>query len=437
MDGTPYLAMSSEWLGVLISDVSALQPLDTLGFLPTGGWCQRSYIRGDTLWACMRGYGLVAYETDSLMYHAGYMNQPELLHIFTQFVSDVTFPDDTLIVLSTSEIYNLKPWLNGGGPELVDRMNIGTMETVRSVNTNRGTRIVAGLTNLLFPLRQVALVDPYDKEGGYPILDIDSTNSDVNGLFISNDTLFCGKKIGNAFYLAMYRVFNDSMILIDTVRVPGEISGIGKEGPIVVVTANLFWLSWYYVDGTMLVELGKLLDWNLNPQGVVFKNHLAYVADRFYGLKVYRISEPPEATLVAGCRGTGGWINLFGSTGVELGNDGTIYLSDFHAGVIIVHPFDSTLVGRPPATALEEQLIISPNPASSDQLTILWKGEKLDHPEIRIYRMDGRLLRQYKPVSMLTNHSIQCLLNGMTRGMYLLTIMNGGQQVASCKLVIP
>ncbi|MFH1936208.1 MAG: hypothetical protein ABIK52_01435, partial [Bacteroidota bacterium] len=335
MHGTPYLAMSSEWLGVLISDVSQLQPEDTLGFLETGGWCQRSYIRGDTLWACMRGYGLVAYETDSLFYSAGYMNHPKILHIFTQFVADIAFVNDSLILLSNGEFYNLMPWLQGGNPEPAGDIGFGC-ETIRTIQTNAGTRIIAGFSDLLFPFRQIALYNPYDSIHGYPLLDIDSTNSDVNGLLISGDTVFCGKKTGNTFYLAMFRVVNDSLILIDTVAAPGEINGISRDGSLLALSCGMFWFAWYYIDGNILVPMGTYFDWHFSPADVYLKNNLVYIADKFYGLKVFQLSEPPEATLVAECRGTGGWTNMFGSTAVDLGSNGMIYLSDFMAGVILI-----------------------------------------------------------------------------------------------------
>ncbi|NQV03493.1 MAG: hypothetical protein HQ542_12660, partial [Bacteroidia bacterium] len=361
MHGTPYLAMSSEWLGVLISDVSQLQPEDTLGLLETGGWCQRAYIRGDTLWACMRGYGLVAYETDSLFYHAGYMNNPKILHIFTQFVADVAFVNDSLILLSNGEIYNLSPWFLGGYPELAGDIGFGC-ETIRAIQTNTGTRVIAGLGNLLLPLRQIALYDPFDSIHGYPLLDIDSTNSDVNGLMISGDTVFCGKKAGNTFYLAMFRVANDSLILIDTVPAPGEINGISRDGSTLAVSCGMFRFAWYYIDGNMLVQMGSYFDWQINPVGIYVKNNLVYIADKFYGLRIFRLSEPPQATLVAECPGTGGWTNMFGSTAVTLGSDGGIYLSDFMAGVILIEPYDSTLVVTETNPPWNRAVTVVPNP---------------------------------------------------------------------------
>jgi hypothetical protein len=437
MHGTPYLAMSSEWLGVLISDVSQLQPEDTLQFLETGGWCQRSYIHGDTIWACMRGYGLVAYERDSLFYHCGYMNDPKILHIFTQFVMDVAFVNDTLIVLSTSEIYNLAPWLSGGVPKPAGNMNLGTVETIRAINTNVGKRIVAGLSDLIFSFREIALYDPFDSLNGYPLLDIDSTNSDVNGLLITGDTLFCGKKIGNNFYLAMFKVENDDLILIDTVPSPGEINGISCDGTLVVACCGLFRFDWYYIDENTLVHLGSEFDWFLSPQGVYLKNNLVYVADRAFGLRIYQLSQPPEATLVAECKGTGGWVNLFGSTGVNVGDDGMICLSDFQAGVILIEAYDSTLIPTWENDAVDHpQLIIAPNPFRTGARLMIRTNNKLEDVDILIYTLDGKILHSTHLAEIIPGNAIQIPDNQIPSGMFICSIYSRRQLIATGKLIL-
>jgi len=438
MHGTPYLAMSSEWLGVLINDVSQLQPEDTLGFLETGGWCQRAYIRGDTLWACMRGYGLVAYELDSLYYKAGYMNDPKILHIFTQFVGDMAFINDSLIILSNGELFNLNPWYQGGYPELIGEISVGAIETIRTIHTNTGTRVIAGLTNLLLPLRQIALYDPLDSIHGYPLLDIDSTNSNVNGLLISGDTIFCGKKIGNTYYLAMFRVVNDSLILLDTVPAPGEINGISRDGSTVAITCGMFWFAWYYVDGNTLVQMGTHFDWYISPQAVYLKNNLVYLADKFFGLTIYQLTEPPEATLVAECRGTGGWTNMFGSTNVTVGPKGMIYLSDFHAGVIIIEPFDSTLVASPqyPLSHSEQMVTIFPNPSKSAVTLIIPTETTLANVEINIYTLQGKEVASYHFAEILPGFQVRLNHNSLPAGMYICTILSNNVFISSGKLVL-
>jgi hypothetical protein len=436
MHGTPYLAMSSEWLGVLISDVSQLEPEDTLGFLETGGWCQRAYIRGDTLWACMRGYGLVAYELDSLFYHAGYMNDPRILHIFTQFVMDMAFINDTLIILSTGEIYNLKPWFQGGEPAFVDELGVFNMETIRAIETNSGPRVIAGLTNVLLPLRQVALYNPFDSLSGYPILDIDSTNSDINGLFISGDTVFCGKKIENTYYLAMFRVVNDSLHLIDTVPSPGEINGFSRDGSLLAASCGMFRFAWFYIDGNTLVHLGTEFDWKLNTIGIYLKNNLVYVADKFYGLRVYLLTEPPEATLVAECRGTGGYVNLFGSTGVDVGSDGTIYLSDFQAGVIIIEPYDSTLVTFPAIRRISAGIKIIPNPSSGDIRLYIETDKPIKNAHIRILSVTGQEMEALVLYEIRPGSSVPIRLPSLPPGVYILTVSAEGSLIGAGKLVV-
>ncbi|MBL7138169.1 MAG: hypothetical protein ISS17_05310 [Bacteroidales bacterium] len=240
----------------------------------------------------------------------------------------MAFVNDTLLLLSNGKFYNLQSWFQGGNPEFAGEIGFGC-ETIRAIQTNAGTRVIAGLSDLFLPIRQIALYNPYDSLQGYPLLDIDSTNSNVNGLLISGDTVFCGKKTGNTFYLAMFRVVNDSLILIDTVPAPAEINGISRDGSLVAVTCGMFWFSWYYIDGNTLVQMGTYFDWHFSPTGVYLKNNLVYTADKFYGLKVFQLSEPPEATLVAECRGTGGWTNMFGSTAVNVGSNQGRKVSSF------------------------------------------------------------------------------------------------------------
>lgn len=435
MHGTPYLAMSSEWLGVLISDVSQLQPEDTLGFLETGGWCQRSYIRGDTLWACMRGYGLVAYETDSLYYSAGYMNNPKILHIFTQFVTDMAFINDSLILLSNGEFYTLQPWFPGGQPEFAGETGFAC-ETIRAIQTNVGTRIVAGFSDLLFPLNQIALYNPYDSILGYPLLDIDSTNSDVNGLLISGDTIFCGKKIGNSFYLAMFRAFNDSLILLDTIPVAAEINGISRDGSMLAVSYNMFRFSWYFIDGNILVQMGSYFDWDISPTGIYLKNNLVYIPDKSFGLKVFRLSEPPLATLVAGCRGTGGWTNMFGSTAVTLDSDGKIYLSDFMAGVILIEPFDSTLVITEPGGRGRNSLSVFPNPFSTEARIYTNNNKPVENVEVEIYSVIGKKVSSQHISILWPGNPVRISRNSLPAGMYICVIRSGGELIGTGKLII-
>jgi hypothetical protein len=437
MHGTPFLAMSSEWFGVLISDVSELQPLDTLGFLPTGGWCQRAYFWGDTLFGCMRGYGLTAYPVQDLKYTAGYMQQSEILHIFTQFVSDMAFLNDTLIILSTGELYNLSPWHSGGNPQLVTTINPGAIETIRKMETNAGTRVVAGLTNLLLPIRQIALLDPYDSLHGSPILAIDSTNSNVNGLLVSGDTLFCGKKIDNNYFLAMFRAVNDSLILLDTVSSPIQINGISRNGDLIAVCGDPCWIVWYQLEDNNLIMRGSVFDWFIKPKGLVLKNNLIYLADQFHGLKIYRISpDLTTATLEASFKGTGGWMNLYGSTDVVLGPDGLIGLSDFQAGVILIEAYDSTLVSFDNQIFTYNKLVILPNPAK-DQITLNLPENPLPKTiNFSLYSLSGKEIFSTRMSLDQHKESITISLPQIAPGLYLVTIRGSDGTMVSGKIVI-
>jgi hypothetical protein len=392
MDGTPFIAMSSEWCGVLISNISQLQPDDTLGFLETGGWCFGSKIRHDTLWAFHEGYGLVAYRLDSLYYRNGYMTQSKILHIYRQFVTDFDFLNDTLIALSSSftDIYNLKPWMNGGSPVKVDSLGVGNNVKVKLLQTNVGTRLLTGWSNVLSPPEAILLFDPFAAAHPRPKLDSIQTRCSLFSFNVSNDTLYCGLKNSNKYYLAAYKVTNDAFVFIDSIRVPGEINSITTENNIIAIGCNMN-LLWYSMNGNMLTQLGSFFDWFLNAQSVKLKNKLLYVADKFYGMKIFDISQLTSATLVAKCRGTGGYKNLYGSDGIDVGTDGQIYLSDFHAGIIIIEVYDSTITNiSDPINPVNFSFSLFPNPVNSSILNIKCNKNGVDHVTLEITDITGK-----------------------------------------------
>ena len=401
MDGTPYIAMSSEWCGVLVSDISQLQPADTMGLLETGGWCVNNHIRNGYLWACHEGSGLVAYNTDSLKFVNGFNTHAQLMHIYDVnnhfFCSDVAFLNDTLMMVNSSEVYNIKPWLSGGTQQLAWDMNKNFMTHMSTLQANTGTRMVASYDNL-FGKKWITLFDPFDSGSNFHDLALDSMNSDSRGMAVSGDTVYYGKTINNVHYLCAQRVYNDGFVLLDTIKLSlgffglfdDEIHSISIEDGIIAVAygAQFAWYTW---EGAALKELAMDFKFDQRALGVELKNKYLYVADRFFGLKIYDISSMNSAVLVAECRGTGGWKNLYGCGTVTVGPDGTIYLTDFHAGVIMIEPFDHTLgtgeAGKPVTD--DKSLNVFPNPAAG-AINVEFTADDKGRAEIEIFDLNGK-----------------------------------------------
>jgi len=432
MDGTPFIAMSSEWLGVVVSDISQLQPFDTLGLLETGGWCSNSRLFGDTLWACHEGYGISAYILDSLYYRNGYMNESMIFHIFTQFVNDFDFLNDSLIILNTSEVYNLQPWYEGGNPEFVYDMNKGFV-SIRSVQTNVGQRVVTGFDNLL-GTRNILLYDPYDSIGGFPELVSESVANNVMSLTISGDTLYYGKKIDNQYWLNVVKIENDSFIPIDTIDVAGEINSISVEEGIIAIGCGKT-IAWYQLNESTLINIGAYFDWYLNAVDIELNGNLIYVADKMYGMKLFDISQPPTATLVAESRGTGGWGNIFGSTAISVANDGEIYLSDFHAGVIIIEAYDTIPTNiNQHAVAIENHKIkIYPNPSSN--YIILKTDPEINFEDITLTIYDI-LGKEIKRMARIKSEETKIETLKFPAGIYFVSLTEKKKIIASAKFVV-
>ncbi|MBU1718524.1 MAG: hypothetical protein KKA07_05575, partial [Bacteroidetes bacterium] len=147
MRGTPYLATSSEWLGVIMNDITTGNPGDTIPLIPTGGWAQNAKVRGDTLWVAHEGWGLAAYKIDSLLYDNGFMTNSIILHLYSQqnhfFVADMEFLNDTLLLLSSGVVYNLKPWLDGGQPDSLYKLKCSGIVN-QNAYTASAHRLVVG-----------------------------------------------------------------------------------------------------------------------------------------------------------------------------------------------------------------------------------------------------------------------------------------------------
>jgi len=265
------------------------------------------------------------------------------------------------------------------------------------LQANTGTRMVAAYDNLLGK-KWITLFDPFDSGGNFHDMALDSMNSDSRGMAVSGDTVYYGKTINNVHYLCAQRVYNDGFVLLDTIKLSlgffglfdDEIHSISIDNGIIAVAygAQFAWYTW---DGGVLSELAMDFKFDQRTMGVELKNNYLYVADRFFGLKIYDISSMNSAVLVAQCRGTGGWKNLYGNGTVTVGPDGTIYLTDFHAGVIMIEPFDHTLgtaeAGKPVPD--DKSLNVFPNPAAG-AINVEFTADDKGRAEIEIFDLNGK-----------------------------------------------
>jgi len=386
-DNKSYLAIASEWYGIWISGLSDLSnPYDTVGIFPTGGWGKRSYVFGDTLWGCMEGYGLAAYKIDSLLHINGHVENPEIFHVFEQFVNDFTFVDDTLIFLSKwnnkYEVYNIAPWLKGGEPQHLGHFS-GTgsffAQSIATVETNVGTRVICGHSS-----GNIEFIDPYD----IPYWNgISSTNVgiDIREIIVCNDTVWTGAKINNTNAIAAYKAENDSLKLLFYAQTPGVANKIAKDGNMIAAACEYNGVSYYYYDNNGIYFLNNVSE-NLNAVDCYLKNNYLYVADKLEGLKIYDINNQYNEELVATCIGSGGFYNQFGSSAIKVANDGRIFLTDYNGGIYIIEAFDKSLnsFNNPVFKNNNKRFTIYPNPTKS--------GFSIDESvsEVYIYDITGK-----------------------------------------------
>jgi hypothetical protein len=337
----PYLAIASEWYGVWINDISTLQPLDTVAVIPTGGWCQRAYVHHDTLWACMRGYGLVAFDIDSLLYPPRSVRNPELLRLPKEFTVDFTLVDDSLCFLARGtgttrySLYNLAPWYRGGSPE--SRADFGYAdllgsECITSMTTDVGPRLAGGLVN-----GTIEIYNPYDRN--HPRLSATALGGHPQELIAEGDTLWTGALIGGVQAIAAYRVTQDTLLPIRHCEALGQVTRLAKASDIVVAACGAAGMAWYRVQPDTLIELGRITDRYIVDVHLV--GNRLYAAEQLTGLRVYDLSQPDTAILVAVNPGSGGWQGGFGSTSVTVGSDQRICLSDFNSGTFVIEPAPS------------------------------------------------------------------------------------------------
>lgn len=442
MDGTPYIAMSSEWLGFIVSDITSGNPYDTLGIHNTGGWCVNNRFHDGTLWACHEGYGLVGYNRDSLLYSNGFHCDSKTMHIMDffnnhYFSSDVEFLNDSLMMLNNSEVYNISDWQQGVGDlQLAWDMNKNWMVHMRNIETNIGQRMVATFDNLTGK-QWISLFNPFS--GGYANLAVDTTLSPAGGMFISGDTVYYGKSINNYRYLYAVKAENDQFIFLDSVKLnmgfpfwplDHAVESIWVENGVVIVAygQQFAWFTW---SGNQLQQSGMEYEPSLIADGVVLKNNYAYIADRMYGMKVFDLSVPGTATLVAQAEGTGGWTNLYGSTSISVDSNGDIYLSDFHGGVFLIDAFDTSLQPIHEMTSTGN-LLIYPNPTEGKVFLKDLNIKKAD-AGIRVFSADGRRIA---PSIIILGDQIQIDCSGFPDGLYLIQVFSDGKAVGTGKFIL-
>lgn len=444
MEGTPYLATSSEWLGVAINNVSGLVPLDTLLMIETGGWSQSCKENGDTLWVAHEGWGLAAYNIDSLMYSAGSLSDSRILHLYSQrhhyFVPDFEFVQDSLLVLASGHVFNLKPWWEGGRPDSVYHLNFHFANTVQKIQTNTGVRIIAGCEILLYGFgnKTMALFDPLVPAGEN--LDELQINNDPNAIDVQDNRVFFGARYdstGNDYYLAVAEVVDDRFCMLDSILLSNGLGDIGSvsvdENMVALARTNV--ISWMSFQGNHFEYLGSFAKPGMHATDILLKNGLIYVADKMYGMRILDIADVFQGILVAECAGTGGWgSNNFGSESITLGDNGRIYLTDFNAGVIIIEGYDSTLVNIPGNQCLQNiPFIVYPNPADEFFIVAFGNdGKALNSVELSITLLSGQKVFS-RPIKKEKVVKVPC--SQWENGVYLISVKNDLGQIYTRKVV--
>lgn len=428
MKGTPYMAIASEWLGTIITDISQLNPLDTLSFHETGGWTNNNFAIGDTLYVSQEGDGMYVYSIDSLMLTESFMNDAILAHWENgAFISTALYINDSLLLMSTGDIWNLKPWKQGGNAVIYDETGNDFVE-MAVLQTDSGLRIAG--TGTTIAKNYIDLYNPYDIGNNYPILFTDTNNNDLWALKASGDTLYYGKKYGTDFYLQVVKVSNDQFQLIDTIKLAGEIYAIDVENDTIAVAcqSTVYEFTW---NGNSLQQNNSLFDANLVLRGIDLKNGYYYLADKFYGAQVVDMS---AGVIAAKYIGSEAWFNLFGSTSISVRDDGLILLSDFHAGVFIIEKFDTTLV--PNAIERPEDILegvhIFPNPA--DRFITVSPDLVLHGRMIfSVFDLNGKLISRFsKSDCEPFNINISLYENGI----YVYTLRATGGKIFDGKFVV-
>ncbi|PLW91805.1 MAG: hypothetical protein C0592_13950 [Marinilabiliales bacterium] len=392
MHGTDYMAIASEWLGTMITDISQLNPLDTLSFHTTGGWTNNCFAIGDTLYASQEGDGMYVYSIDSLMTTNSFMNDAILAHWENGgFNSAALYLNDSLLLMSTGDIWNVRPWKQGGNAYLDRETNMSYVE-MELVETNLGDRIIGTWSTI--DSNFIDMYDPYTATSF--ITDVicrDTSNNSLWALESAGDTIYYGKEIDSVMYLVAMKVENDQFTLIDTIHFGEQIHAIDIEGSRIAVGTqqSVYELGW---NGNEMQVNNSFFDVNFVVRDIDLKNGYYYIADKFYGAQVVDMS---AGAVAAKYIGSEGWLNLFGSTSVFVRDDGLILLSDYHAGTFIVEKFDSTLIpqGIERPDNPEKGVFVYPSPA--DQfITVLPDAKFHGNMVFSVFDLTGRLITRFK-----------------------------------------
>lgn len=357
------LAIASEWYGIRWMDISGLYQGDTLidqenmiSQWTTGGWGKKPVIYNDTLWLAWEGYGVGIFK---ILPTGQFRYLGSLLH---PFATDVKIVDTLAFVALASYglgIFNLRPWFEGASPDTID-IKYSNIRRLAMLETNVGKRLVFQQSKNGF-----YLFDPQTltKKGHffYQWLVVKSLMGDMIG---SGDTLFTAyvQKFSLSpkyTYLAALRVISDALdtIAVDTIDSPSnwQVCKMSRDG-------NLFAISYksdsvfsiYSFDGTKFTLLvSDTLHYGAGIEDIYIKNGYVYVAEGPDGLEVYQYQYPSSLTLQYRFSGSGGaqqpypdngYVSQGGATGVTLGSDGKIYVSDFHAGLFILGAITDNII---------------------------------------------------------------------------------------------
>jgi hypothetical protein len=468
MHGTDYLAVASEWAGLLVSDVSSCtnfednQPLDTLFIENTGGWAQKLHVSGDTLWVAHEGWGMVAYKTDSLLHSVyGYDTEPKILHIYQLlgnhgpadnhfFVSDFEFIDDTLLYMSSGHVYNIKDWFDGGVPEFVKKDSLSNFTFhLSKINTNQGKRIIlgSGVWPLLVPLT-LYVYNPYTEELLYEKV----LNGETGAICVNDDILFFSYRTTPIFnpdgevYLVAARIIDNEVDIIIEMPINDipvalanseQINAIAYENGIIAIGAlkEFRWYEWTGTDfefiNAIYTEPLEMIGQNISD--VKIKNNILYGTYKKYGLKIIDISDGTE---LAYYQGAGGHDGIDGFNFVEIGNDGKIYLTDFYQGVFVIDAYDLTLVNAEQYTNIEinnELFSIYPNPANDYFTVDFTENPKLESKHIKVYDLTGKELH-YERID--NRNSITINSETWRAGLYFVSIVDNNRIIKSERIII-